>query len=81
MAIETASEVSQTLLDELKSMTRLGLQEKQETLLIFSPQEGTEVSDIISVLAERRVKIEKAVRQEATLEEMYSAILKEVKPL
>jgi ABC-2 type transport system ATP-binding protein len=79
--IETAGEVPQALLDELKSLPHLGLREKKERSLIFSPQEGTEVSDIVSLLAEHRVKIEGAARQEATLEEMYSAILKEVEPI
>jgi ABC-2 type transport system ATP-binding protein len=78
--IETAGEVPQALLDELKSLPQLGLREKKERSLIFSPQEGTEVSDIISLLTGRGVKIEGAARQEATLEEMYSAILKEVEP-
>lgn len=79
--IETANEVPQTLLDELKSLPKLGLREKHEKRLIFSPREGTGVSDIISLLSERKVKIEKAARQEATLEQMYSAILKEVEPI
>ena len=48
--------------------------------LIFSPPEGTEVSDIISILAGQGVKIEEALRKEASLEEMYSAILKETEP-
>lgn len=78
--IEIAGEIPQTLLNELRSLPQLGLQEKQGTRLIFSPREGTEVSDIVSLLSERRVKIEKAGRQEASLEEMYTAILKEVEP-
>jgi ABC-2 type transport system ATP-binding protein len=81
VVIETTGELHQTLLDELKSLSQLGFQDKQEAHLIFSPQKGTEVSDIISFLAMRGVKIEGAVRQEATLEEMYSAILKEVEPI
>lgn len=79
--IETAGEVSQWLLDELKSLPPIGLREKKEGSLIFSPQVGTEVSDIISLLAGRGVKIERATRQEATLEEMYTAILREVEPV
>ena len=79
--IETAGEIPQTILDELKSLPKLGLRENQEKRLTFSPQEGTEVSDIISWLAERRIKIEGAARKEATLEEMYSAILKEVEQI
>jgi len=79
--IETAGEVAKTLLDELKNLSQLGLKEKKGKSLIFSPQEGTGVSDIISWLSERKVKIEKAARQEATLEEMYTSILKEVEPI
>jgi ABC-2 type transport system ATP-binding protein len=79
--IETAGEVPQTLLDELRGLPRLGLREKKGGSLIFSPQEGTEVSDIVSLLSGRGVKIEGAARQEASLEEMYAAILKEVEPV
>lgn len=79
--IETTGEIPQTLLDELRNLPQLGLLEQQEKCLIFSPREDTEVSDIISLLAGRGVKIEGAVRHEATLEEMYSAILKEVEPI
>jgi ABC-2 type transport system ATP-binding protein len=81
VVIETAGEVPQALLDELKSLPSLGLLEKKGRSLIFSPQGSTEVSDIISLLAGRGVKIEAAARQEATLEEVYSTILKEVEPI
>ncbi len=81
VVIETTGEIPQMLLDELKSLPQLGFQENQERHLIFSPKGGTEVSDIISLLTGRGVKIEGAVRQEATLEEMYSTILKEVEPI
>lgn len=81
VVIETAGEIPQSLLDELKGMARLGLREKTERSLIFSPQQDTDISDIISLLAGRGVKIEGAMRQEASLEEMYSAILKEVEPV
>jgi hypothetical protein len=67
-------------LDELRSQPQLGLRDKKERSLVFSPQPGTGVSDIISLLNGRGVRIEGAARQEATLEEMYSAILKEVEP-
>jgi len=79
--IETAGEIPPAVLDELKILPRFGLREKQERSLIFSPQEGTEVSDIISLLTGRGVRIEGAARQEASLEEMYSAILKEVESI
>jgi ABC-2 type transport system ATP-binding protein len=78
--IETAQLIPQSLLTELKGLLCLGLQEIKENSLIFSPQQGTEVSDIISILTSRGVKIEEASRKEVSLEEMYSAILKETEP-
>jgi ABC-2 type transport system ATP-binding protein len=76
--IETVQNIPGRLLIELKSLPHLGLKEKKERTLIFSPREGTEISDIISFLSGKGVKIEEAVRKEASLEEMYAAILKEV---
>ncbi|MCJ7727755.1 MAG: ABC transporter ATP-binding protein [Actinobacteria bacterium] len=80
VVIETAQYIPESLLAELKSLSHLGFQEKKERTLIFSPREGTEISDIISLLAGRGVKIEEAVKKEASLEEMYTAILKEAEP-
>ena len=76
--IEIGEEIPPVLLEELRKLIRLGLREKKDNILIFSPAAGTEVSDIISLLTGHGIKIEKAGRQEATLEEMYSTILKEV---
>ena len=78
--IETAEEVSPGLLEELKGLPELALQEKRGKTLIFTPPAGTEVSDIINLLVVRGVRVERADRKEASLEEMYSAILKEVEP-
>ena len=78
--IETAQFIPESLLAELKGLSHLGLEEMKGNSLIFSPEQGTEVSDIISILAARGVKIEEATRKEASLEEMYSAILKETEP-
>lgn len=80
VVIETAQFIPESLLAELKSLTHLGFQKKRERSLIFSPQEGTEVSDIINLLTSRGVKIEEAIKKEASLEEMYSTILKEAEP-
>jgi len=76
--IETVQNIPDSLMTELKSLPYLGLKEKKERTLIFSPREGTEISDIIGFLSSRGVKIEEAVKKEASLEEMYAAILKEV---
>ena len=78
--IETAQNITESLLTELKGLPYLGLQEMKENSLIFSPEQGTEVSDIIGILTSRGVKIQEATRKEASLEEMYSTILKETEP-
>src|SRR4030065_1175997 len=78
--IETVQDIPESLLTELKNLSRFGFKEKNERTLFFSPREGTEISDIISFLASRGVKIEEALKKEASLEEMYAAILKEVEP-
>ena len=78
--IKTVQYIPESLITELKKLSHFGLKEKKERALVFSPREGTEISDIISFLASRGVRIEEAVKKEASLEEMYAAILKEVEP-
>ncbi len=78
--IKTVQYIPESLITELKNLSHFGLKEKKERALVFSPREGTEISDIISFLASRGVRIEEAVKKEASLEEMYAAILKEVEP-
>jgi len=80
IVIETAENIADTLLDEIKSRPKLGFREQKNKLLYFAPEENTGISEIISFLTERKVKIEGANRMEASLEEMYSAILKEAEP-
>jgi ABC-2 type transport system ATP-binding protein len=78
--IEIAGKIPDSLLAELKSIENLGFQKKSKTSLTFSPREGKGVSDIISFLTGRGIKIEEAIKKEASLEEMYAAILKEAEP-
>lgn len=80
VTIETTEIIPESLLAELKKMTNLGFQKKSKKNLIFLPHKGTGVSDIIGFLASRGIKIEEAVKKEASLEEMYAAILKEAEP-
>jgi ABC-2 type transport system ATP-binding protein len=78
--IETTEAITESLFSELKSLSRLGLRERKDKTLIFVPQEGIRVPDIVSLLVRRGVEIEKVSKKEASLEEIYSAILKEVEP-
>ena len=79
--IKTSHDIPESLLTSLKAMPGLGFQKKEGDSLLFSPLEGTEISDIISFLSGQGVKIDGATKKEASLEEMYSAILKEVEPV
>jgi len=75
--IKTGGTLPVSLLEELKVVQMFGFEEVTEDRLIFSPQPGIEVSDLISFLTARGIRIEGATRQEASLEEIYSTILKE----
>jgi ABC-2 type transport system ATP-binding protein len=79
--IETDCDIPGSLLNELKSKQEMGLKDNQGRHLYFSPLNGTEVSDIVGFLVDRGIRIELAQRKEASLEEMYSTILKEVEPV
>lgn len=74
VVIETSSIIQESILQELKNQTRLGFREIQGNKLFFDDS-NAEVSDIIGFLSGLGVKIEQAVRHEASLEELYSSIL------
>ncbi len=78
VVIKTVSPISESLLTELKGLTHLGLQNQKGTVLILSPSKDTAVSDIVSLLTEKGVKIEEVTKKEASLEKLYSAIVREV---
>jgi ABC-2 type transport system ATP-binding protein len=79
IVIKTSSGITDAVLEQLKQQPRLGFRDARGTNLFFTPQEGAaDVSDIISYLTQNGVRIEQAGRQEASLEELYASILKEV---
>jgi ABC-2 type transport system ATP-binding protein len=79
IVIETSAAISDSVLEELKKQARLGFRDANGTNLFFEAGEGSaEVSDIIGFLSGQGVKIEKAGKSEASLEDIYSSILKEV---
>ncbi len=78
--VELSQLVPEESLNELKKLPHLGLREAKGNNLIFTPGEGTGVPDIINILTSRGIKIEEVSKKEASLEEMYSTILKETEP-
>ena len=79
IVIETTEVIPDRVLEAMKKQTQLGFREMNNTNLMFDSREGgAKVSDIVTFLAGYGVKIEKADRREASLEELYASILKEV---
>lgn len=79
IVVEIKESISEPGLTQLKAQKQLGFHEANGLTLLFNSGEGAaEVPDIIEFLTERGVKIEKIGRQEASLEDLYATILKEV---
>ena len=76
--IKSSEDISEEVVKEIEKISRFGLKERQERSLTFIPDKETETSDIISSLSSLGIKVEEVKKQEASLEEMYSNILKEV---
>ncbi len=76
--IETADPVSDGVMGELRRNPGIAISEKQERMLSLSLKEGVTVQDIIGLLSNLGVKIEQVRREEASLEDIYTTILREV---
>jgi ABC-2 type transport system ATP-binding protein len=78
IVVELSSAVQASLIESLKKESKLGFFDASDKNLYFESGEGSaEVSDIISYLGSQGAKIEKVGRREASLEDLYSTILKE----
>jgi len=67
-------QLSDTLIAEIKGKDNFGYQNLNENELRFAPK--AKVSDLVSFLAGQGVKIRSVNKQEASLEDVYSSILK-----
>jgi len=77
LVIETSGTVPQATLDELQKLPEISVREQKDGVLILNVGKNVEVSPIINLFAARGVKIEQVKKQEASLEDMYTAIVKE----
>ncbi len=75
--IRSSGDITEREVNEIKKIPRLGLKEVKVRSLVLEPYKGTETSDIISLLSKLGIKIEEVIKQEVSLEEMYSNILEE----
>ncbi len=77
LVIKTMSDVPRKVIDDIKKDPALGLRKFQERKLLFLPDAGIGTPEILNILSGYGVEVDEAIKQEATLEEMYSSILKE----
>jgi hypothetical protein len=75
--IDVAGTMSGSLMNELEGMTGWGFQSHKQGSLLFSPPVRVDVSDIVSFLVGRGIKVEGARRKKASLEDLYASILAE----
>ncbi len=77
VVIETAETVPQATLAELQNLPEVSIRDQKDGVLILNVGKTVDVSTIITLFATRGVKIEQVKKQEASLEDMYTAIVKE----
>jgi len=77
LVIETTETVPPDTLDELRNLPEVSVRGQKDGVLILNVGKNVEVSTIINLFAARGVKIEQVKKQEASLEDMYTAIVKE----
>lgn len=75
--IETAERIKAPIIDELNKLPDVDVREQSDRNLTLSIGSNMDVSAIVTLLASRGVKIEQVKKQEASLEEMYTTIVKE----
>ena len=77
LVIETAETVPPATLDELQKLADVSVREQKDGILTLNIGKNVEVPSIVTLLAARGVRIEQVKKQEASLEDMYTAIVKE----
>ena len=77
VVIETAETVPADTLTELQKLPDVSVREQKDSVLILNIGKNVDVSGIITLFASRGVRIEQVKKQEASLEDMYTAIVKE----
>ncbi len=75
--IETAQPIAPPIIAELDKLPDVRVREQRDRNLILSAGPNVDVSVIVTLLASRGVRVEQFKKQEASLEEMFTTIVKE----
>jgi len=78
--IETSDAIPDSMLIELYSVGGLNIHKAQEKAIILTTTEEMSVPDVVAILVYKGIRIEQVKRREASVEEIYTSILKEVEP-
>jgi len=77
VVIETAEPLALSIVAELRNLPEVNIQDQRDKILTLTLGKGADVSVVVALLASRGVRIEQVKKQEASLEEIYTTILKE----
>jgi ABC-2 type transport system ATP-binding protein len=77
VVIETLNPVPDSILSEIKTVSGVSILDNWDKALRLVIGKEASASGIVALLASRGIEIEQVKKQEATLEEMYTTILKE----
>ena len=77
VVFETSEPISEAVLAELTAIPDIGIKERNHTILTLATGKNVDVPGIVAWLVSRGVRIEQVKKQEATLEDIYTTILKD----
>lgn len=78
--LETSTAIPETVLNDLRDLPGINIIKVEDRTILLSAGDITGIPDIIEFLVKKNVRIEQVKRREATVEEIYTSILKEVEP-
>jgi ABC-2 type transport system ATP-binding protein len=77
VVIETSEPVAEDILAELAALPEVDIHSREDRALVLSIGPEVKTPDIVSLLSRRGAGIEQVIRRQASLEEIYTTILKE----
>ncbi len=77
ITIESVQAVPATVIEALEKLPELVVEHQTDRMLVLSLLSGTSVSDIVAFLTAHGVRIEEVRHSQASLEDIYTSILKE----
>jgi ABC-2 type transport system ATP-binding protein len=77
VVIETTDPVSEDIIRGLRELPGLNITEVNGKNIVIATDNGLKVPDIVALLVQKGLRLEQVKRREASIEEIYTSILKE----